>query len=34
MGLAKSVATQEVPMADEPPDNLTPFRSLRPAEAF
>lgn len=34
MGLEQSVVISEVPMANEPPENLMPFRSLWTAEAF
>lgn len=34
MGPEESVVIPEVPMANEPPENLIPFRSLWTAEAF
>jgi len=34
MGSVESVENSEVPMANEPPENLSPSRSLRTAEAF
>ena len=34
MGCEETVVNSEVPMANEPPENLRPSRSLRTAEAF